>query len=155
MVLARRLAAVAALAMLLLLAAWGAVQWIGMSLSHPEVSNPADATPSTALAEPEPEFVVSDQSLLRQDGVLIRERMVGSATSHGLEGAPYFVQISDGRYAYGFADAQGWTHPIRIDKPLPYEVFWYDDAWKRRQMQAEKIRLGAAPPVVIEGPKQR
>jgi hypothetical protein len=154
MAVARRLSIVAALLALGLVAAWGAVQCIGMSLGHPEVSNPADAAAPSVPARPEPEFVVSDRSLLRQDGVLIRERSVGS-TGQGLDGAPYFLQISDGRYAYGFADAEGWTHPIRVGQPLPYEVFWYDDAWKQRQALAEKVRRGASAPVVVEGPRQR
>ena len=39
------------------------------------------------------------------------------------------VLLVDWRYAYGYADSEGRTRSIRVEKPVPFEVFWYDDAW--------------------------
>jgi hypothetical protein len=30
------------------------------------------------------------------------------------------------------------TRPIHVEKPVSYEVFWYDNAWKQREALAEQ-----------------
>lgn len=154
MVLARTvIKALLALGLVLVLA-WAGIQWVGMSLSHPEVSNPADEGPDDERLLRGPEFVVSDATLLRRDGILIQDRIVGSESGRGLDGAPYVVLLADGRYAYGYADSEGRTRPIRVEKPVPYEVFWYDGAWKQRDALAEQERRTGKKGIVVEGPKQ-
>lgn len=71
----------------------------------------------------------ADATLLHRDGILIQDRIVGSESGRGLDGASYVVLLVDWRYAYGYADSEGRTRPIRVEKPVPFEVFWYDDAW--------------------------
>jgi len=154
MVLARAVIKALLAVVLVLMLAWAGIQWIGMSLSNPEVSNPADVESRVEMAAPEPEFVVSDSTLLRQDGTLIQDRIVGSESSRGLDGAPYVVLLADGRYAYGYADSEGRTRPIHVEKPVPYEVFWYDDAWKQRDALAEQERRTGKKGIVVEGPRQ-
>lgn len=82
----------------------------------------------------------TDSMLLRQDGILIQDRIVGSESGRCLDGAPYVVLIADGRHAYRYADDEGRTRPVHVEKPVPYEVFWYDDAWKQRDAPADVAR---------------
>jgi hypothetical protein len=117
--------------------AWALVVAIQNSSRDPEITNPADAEESRGKAEQEPEFVASDPSLLVPKGTSIEEQAVDESSGQGLADAPYFIQFSDGRYAYGYADGQGRTRRIYAPQSVSHEVFWYDDAWERRRALRE------------------
>jgi hypothetical protein len=120
-------------AVALLIAAWALIVVIQTYSRDPEITNPADTERTQEDAAQDVEFFVSDPSLLVATGKLVEERAVDETSGKGLADAPYLIQFSDGRYAYGYADDQGRTRPLYASQSVTHEVFWYDEAWERRR----------------------
>ncbi len=106
----------------------------------PETSNPADLEYEKAIRVDAhgldvrdgeaPEFFVSDPTLLVKTPHVIEAQMTDQATGKSLSDAPYFIELADGRYAFGYADSDGRTRSLFTQAPVKYTVFWYDDAWE-------------------------
>ena len=115
------------------IAAWALIIAVQTHSRDPEITNPADTEQPAEDAAQDAEFFVSDPSLLVAKGKLVEERAVDEASGKGLADAPYLIQFSDGRFAYGYADDQGRTRPLYASQSVSHEVFWYDEAWERRR----------------------
>lgn len=112
---------------------WGLAIWIQGHFGEPESTNPADLEGSAESGEERLEFFTSDPSLLEPPGAPVQEQAVDAATGKGLPGAPYLLLLSDGRYAFGYADADGKTRTLYAPPATTHEVFWYDEAWEKRR----------------------
>ena len=134
----------------------------------PETSNPADLAYEKEKAgrldasqgEPDgdepPDFFVSDDKLLVKTEHEVREQITDEATGKGIAEAPYFVELANGRFAFGYADAEGRTRPLFTRTKEKFAVYWYDDAWERwnaRRKRAKKPGGDAAHPDAIANPK--
>lgn len=100
-------------------------------MRDPEVSNPGELRDGEPEALAIPAFVTSDPRLEQRGAHSFQERMVEQGTDAGLEGAPYFFEFSDGRFAFGYTDAAGFTRKLYADAPVDYKILWYDDALSR------------------------
>lgn len=113
-------------------------------LRDPEVSNPEDLRDGPAEPPPPLEFFISDPQLIQDGGQLIQERIVEEGTTTGLEGAPYLIEFSDGRYAFGHSDRAGYTKQLHLKKSLPHQIVWYDTALARWSAKAGTAQPGVA-----------
>jgi hypothetical protein len=96
---------------------------IGLNVRDPEVSNPVDA-------EDMPDSYASDASLLKPGSHRIQERVPATADRSAVS-TPYFIELSDGRYACGYTDAGGNTRALFTRRPVAYKVYWDDEAWAK------------------------
>lgn len=96
----------------------------------PEIANAADLEDAAVFEEP-PSFFVSDASLLQESGFPIVETLADESTREPVGDAPYFLQLADGRYAFGYTDAKGRTRPVFSRTKVRHSIHWYDDAWER------------------------
>jgi len=107
-------------------------------------------TPPTAagdgLDEP-PEFYVSDPSLARPGPVEIREHL-RSADGGSLYWTAYYIELVDGRFAFGFSDDHGNTRTIFVSHPVEHSIFVGDEAIdrfrKRSPPEVDEPRRGIA-----------
>jgi hypothetical protein len=133
----------AVIAVAALAGAWIIVVVIQSRTRDPETSNPADLAYEKQTAgrldasqgEPDgdepPDFFVSDDKLLVKTEHEVREQITDEATGKGVADAPYFIELAGGRFAFGYADAEGRTRPLFTPTKQKFAVYWYDDAWER------------------------
>jgi hypothetical protein len=111
----------------------------------PETSNPVEiATPAPNTADLPPDFFCSDPALLKATPYPIVERIVNDANQAPLEGAPYFIALQDGRYAFGHSDTQGNTRTLFTSTSMTHQIYWYDDALAQWNATHAK-KLGPRP----------
>ena len=81
----------------------------------------------------------------KQSRFPMEEMLVDESTRAPVVDAPYFLQLADGRYAFGYTDTKGRTRPVFSRTKISHSIYWYDDAWHRWERTKEG-RDGAAPP---------
>lgn len=142
-------------ALAMVVAVWAALVLIQKCSRDPEVTNTADTERPSEGIELGPAFFVSDPTLLVPQGIAVEERAIDKASGRGLADAPYFIQFSDGRYAYGYADDQGRTRSLYASQSVAHEVFWYDDAWAKRNALSQRPREAGEQGVAADGAAPR
>ena len=138
-----------------LVVAIGAAIWLSIIVVQrfsrdPEVSNPTDLH-YDAQTQFAPDFVPSDPALTHETPDRIQDQITDKATGKGLADAPYFIEVDDGRFAFGYADANGFTRPIYTNGRREHRVYWYDDAWEH--WNRRKHPDGGAPALERVGKK--
>jgi hypothetical protein len=135
----------------------GASVWAGIALLQrgsrdPETSNPPDLNydAQTLFA---PGFFASDPSLTVPTNNRIQERISDRATGKGLADAPYFIEIDDGRFVFGYADVNGFSRPIYTSHEQGHRVYWYDDAWV--QWNERKGSIPSPAPTAGDAPTRK
>ena len=94
-----------------------------------------------------PNFLVSDPSLEIRTSHEIRARIIGVEDKSAVPGVQYVVVLSDGRWACGYTDKAGATHPLYAERPLTFEVYCCDEAlrlWQTRALESRE-RLQTEP----------
>ena len=97
-------------------------------LRDPEVSNPFDVADADVEEDLPPDLFSSDPALFKPAAHSIVEQIVAEGTDAGMDGAPYFVELADGRYVFGHSDRAGRTTAIHTAQPIQHRTYWYDDA---------------------------
>ena len=97
-----------------------------MPLGEPETTNVADLD-AEAEGDP-PEFFVSDRALTEKSEHEIRAQSVDSRAGKPAENVAYFIELEDGRYAFGHTDASGHTRPVYTRRPTKHTLFWMEEA---------------------------
>lgn len=123
----KRVVVSAAVALMLAFGVVAAVRWLPKGA--PELTNPADFE----LYEPypdTPDFFVSDPALSRKTAHEIKLQYVDQ-TKTGLDNAAYFIELENGRYAFGYTGKAGLTRPIYTDRAETFKAYWVQDALER------------------------
>jgi hypothetical protein len=81
-------------------------------LRDPEVSSPFDVADADVEQDLPPDLFSSDPALLKPAAHSIVEQIVAEGTDVGMDGAPYFVELADGRYVFGHSDVAGRTKDL-------------------------------------------
>jgi hypothetical protein len=93
-----------------------------------EVSNAADFD-GRELPDA-PRFHASDPRLIRKTAHEIQYQYTDEAGQPWSD-TPYFIQLADGRYAFGYTDERGFTRAIFTDRKQEATVVWADEALAR------------------------
>jgi hypothetical protein len=104
--------------------------WLALrSIGEGDAPSPYDAG-DTAPSEDLPDYSVSSPELNAKAANAI-QRQVLAADGAPLPWAPYFFQLMDGRWVFGYADEKGYTRPFYTKHPTQYELFTYEAALER------------------------
>jgi hypothetical protein len=111
-----------------LLGGWFGVAFLRSHLADPESSNITDLE-YDRNDKPLPEFYASDPGLTQKQPHRVQERFVDPRTKQPVNRMPYFIAFADGRYVFGFTNAEGTTKPVFTSQPPQCKVSWYEEAW--------------------------
>jgi hypothetical protein len=92
----------------------------------------SDTTEEDTAAE-FPDFHASDPELIRVGRNRISVLVTGASDGTNVPGVQYFIALSDGRWACGYADNSGKTRPIYTAQPVEFKLYCCEEAmalWK-------------------------